>query len=67
MMWFRPTVHPHVRGDNLEEPFIRAEDAGSPPRAWGLTCFRFFGQVILLFWTARKELSDVESQIAEAW
>ena len=30
-----------------------------------LTCFRFFGQWILLFWTARGELSDVESQVAE--
>jgi len=31
-----------------------------------MTCFRFFGQLILLFWTARGELSDVESQIAQA-
>jgi hypothetical protein len=30
-----------------------------------LTCFTFFGQLILLFWTAERELSDVESQIAE--
>jgi hypothetical protein len=32
-----------------------------------MTCFRFFGQVILLFWTARGKLSDVENQIAQAW
>jgi hypothetical protein len=30
-----------------------------------VTCFRFFGQVILLFWTAPGELSDVESQVAQ--
>ena len=31
-----------------------------------LTCFRFFGQEILLFWTARGELSDVKIQIRES-
>ena len=31
-----------------------------------LTCFRFFGQLILLFWTAGGELSDVEEQFREA-
>ena len=32
-----------------------------------VTCFRFFGQEILLFWTAGGELSDVEEQFREAW
>jgi hypothetical protein len=31
-----------------------------------VTCFRFFGQLILLFWTAGGELSDVEEQFREA-
>jgi hypothetical protein len=31
-----------------------------------VTCFRFFGQVNLLFWTAPEELSDVESQVGGA-
>jgi hypothetical protein len=31
-----------------------------------MTCFRFFGQMILLFWTAGGELSDVEEQFREA-
>ncbi len=31
-----------------------------------LTCFRFFGQLILLFWTAGGELSDVEERFREA-
>ena len=31
-----------------------------------VTCFRFFGQMILLFWTAGGELSDVEEQFREA-
>jgi hypothetical protein len=32
-----------------------------------MTCFMFFGQLILLFWTAGGELSDVEEQFGEAW
>ena len=31
-----------------------------------VTCFRFFGQLILLFWTAGGELSDVEERFREA-
>ena len=31
-----------------------------------VTCFRFFGQLILLFWMAGGELSDVEEQFREA-
>ena len=27
-----------------------------------LTCFGFFGQVNVLFWTAQQELSDVEEE-----
>ena len=29
------TVHPHGRGDNNVERFIRHSNLGSPPRAWG--------------------------------
>ncbi len=32
-----------------------------------VTCFMFFGQLILLFWTARGELSDVEERFGEVW
>jgi hypothetical protein len=32
-----------------------------------LTCFMFVGQLILLFWTARGELSDVEEWFGEVW
>ena len=31
----RPTVHPHVRGDDAFESALAAEHGGSPPRAWG--------------------------------
>ena len=31
-----------------------------------VTCFMFFGQLILLFWTAGGELSDVEERFREA-
>ena len=41
-------------------------DRQLPPQR-SLTCFRFFGQEILLFWTAGGELSDVEEQFREAW
>jgi hypothetical protein len=30
-----------------------------------VTCFMFFGQLILLFWTAQGELSDVEERFRE--
>ena len=32
-----------------------------------MTCFMFFGQLILLFWTAQGELSDVEERFREVW
>jgi len=31
----RPSVHPHVRGDNATETYYTPIDGGSPPRAWG--------------------------------
>lgn len=39
---------------------------GDPDYVDMLTCFRFFGQMNLLFWTAQGELSDVESQVTQA-
>ena len=29
------TVHPHGRGDNINDCCLRERDVGSPPRAWG--------------------------------
>jgi len=31
----RPTVHPHVRGDDTKAGRTDYQDDGSPPRAWG--------------------------------
>ena len=31
----RITVHPHMRGENLDASFTKACKAGSPPHAWG--------------------------------
>jgi hypothetical protein len=40
-------------------------DRSTAFNADALTCFMFFGQLILLFWTAQGELSDVEERFRE--
>ncbi len=58
---------PPIKGAQAPASRAKRSPRRTASRGHMLTCFRFFGQEILLFWTAGGELSDVEEQFREAW
>src|SRR5262249_13553779 len=48
---FRSPVHPHVRGDGVNDDLQSSPGLGSPPRAWGRRCLGYVFVAFVRFTT----------------